>query len=76
MIFVSLYLKICFHKGHVHVDVIWAYADAIRVLEHLYAKIETIHAGIKKPIRRPARGLYDYHKSRMGTIYLRADMGM
>ena len=28
---------LCFHKGHVHVYFIWARADAIRVLEHLYA---------------------------------------
>ena len=62
---------LCFHKVHVHVDVIWLCADAIRVLEHLYA---TDFETRKEPIRRPARGLYDYLKRQMGTIYLWAGM--
>ena len=58
-----------FQKGHVHVDVIWARADAIRVLEHLYAKKS------KLPMQHPyglckglTRNLYNYLKSRMGPV--------
>ena len=36
-------VTLCFHKGHVHADVIWARADAIRVLEHIYAKKSKLH---------------------------------
>ena len=46
-----------FHKGHVHVDVIWTRADAIRVLEYIYAKASKLPMqdpyGFWDPIRDP-----------------------
>ena len=45
------------YKGNVNVDVIWAHADDIRVLDDLYAKRSKLPMrdpyGIPSPVRNP-----------------------
>ena len=63
-----------FHKGHVHVDVIWARADAIRFLEHPYAKLSNLPMqdpyGFLKPRKEPIRD-----PQWVCTIILKAEWG-
>ena len=72
---------LCFLKGHVLVDVICARSDAIWVLKHLCTKTKKSKLPMQDPYgfetpqgthKGLARGLYDYLKSQIRTIYLLA----
>ena len=62
---------LCFHKGHAHVDVIWARAEAIRDMEHIVTHRSTVARTVM--CRQDGRGrfpvLLDDHSKNVGQTH-------